>query len=317
MTQYNRIELGKQAKELGFIRDTYEKVCRLSEILSFIENDSYLSTALALKGGTAINLTIFDLPRLSVDIDLDFTHNISRDQMLKSKEIITEKLNIFMKNQGYLLDEKHIKDTHALNSSVYSYTNAGGVSDRIKIEINYLLREHILIPKTRQIKTISGFTNAKILCLDPNEIYGAKITALISRAAARDLYDVNNMFKAELFTRHDLDLLRKCVIFYKTINSETAFDHFDTSAIDKITFSKIRSDLFPVISSSEKKYNLPETISFVKENLTNILEMSSDEIRFVEYYFNKDLRPELLFDSDEICKRIIKHPIIEWKFSNL
>ena len=40
MTQYNRIELGKQAKELGFIRDTYEKVCRLSEILSFIENDS-------------------------------------------------------------------------------------------------------------------------------------------------------------------------------------------------------------------------------------------------------------------------------------
>ncbi len=62
MTQYNRIELGKQAKELGFIRDTYEKVCRLSEILSFIENDSYLNTSLALKGGTAINLTIFDSP---------------------------------------------------------------------------------------------------------------------------------------------------------------------------------------------------------------------------------------------------------------
>ncbi len=317
MTQYSRIELGKQAKELGFIRDTYEKVCRLSEILSFIENDSYLNTSLALKGGTAINLTIFDLPRLSVDIDLDFTHNISRDQMIKAREIITEKFNIFMKNQGYLLDEKHVKNTHALNSSVYSYTNAGGVYDRIKIEINYLLREHILNPKIRQIRTISGFTNAKILCLDPIEIYGAKITALISRAATRDLYDVNNMFKSELFTCKGLDLLRKCVIFYKTINSDNAFDHLDISAIDKITFSKIRSDLFPVISSSEKKYNLPETVSFVKENLNNILEMSTDEIRFVEHYFNKDLRPELLFDSDGICQRIAKHPIIEWKFSNL
>lgn len=69
---YDRIALGRQAKELGFVRDTFEKVCRLADVLRFMEQDALLSKCLALKGGTAINLTIFELPRLSVDIDLDF-----------------------------------------------------------------------------------------------------------------------------------------------------------------------------------------------------------------------------------------------------
>jgi len=72
---FDRISLGRQAKELGFVRDTFEKVCRLIDILKFFESDFLLSEALALKGGTAINLTMFQMPRLSVDIDLDYCIN--------------------------------------------------------------------------------------------------------------------------------------------------------------------------------------------------------------------------------------------------
>ena len=43
--------LGKQAKEIGFLRDTYEKVCRLTEILKFFKHDAVLGSSLALKGG--------------------------------------------------------------------------------------------------------------------------------------------------------------------------------------------------------------------------------------------------------------------------
>jgi predicted nucleotidyltransferase component of viral defense system len=85
MAEWNKMLLGKQAKELGFVRDTYEKVCRLTDILKFFETDDLLGKCLALKGGTAINLTIFDLPRLSVDIDLDFSENVPRDEMIASK----------------------------------------------------------------------------------------------------------------------------------------------------------------------------------------------------------------------------------------
>ena len=48
MMQFDRISLGRQAKELGFVRDTFEKVCRLEDVLSFVENDALLSDTLAL-----------------------------------------------------------------------------------------------------------------------------------------------------------------------------------------------------------------------------------------------------------------------------
>ncbi len=317
MNEFNRIELGKQAKQYGFVRDTYEKVCRLSQVLSFIGNDIFLNNTLALKGGTAINLMFFNLPRLSVDIDLDLVQNLSKEEMVKAKELITEKIHTFMNNHGYTYEERNSKNTHALISSVFSYVNVGGVKDKIKIEVNYMLREHILKPEMQSIKEVKGFFASKILCVNPIEIYGAKITALLSRAAARDLYDVNNMLKSGMFSEKDMEVLRKCVIFYKTINSEEVFDRFDISAVDKITFSKIKADLFPVISSSEKKYDLSQTISFVKEQLESLLQMTPNEKEFIERYFKKEYLPQLLFDSKEICDRLNSHPMVKWQYSRL
>ena len=50
MMQFDRMALGRQAKELGFVRDTFEKVCRLADILKFFEGDDMLSEYLALRG---------------------------------------------------------------------------------------------------------------------------------------------------------------------------------------------------------------------------------------------------------------------------
>lgn len=67
--QLDRLTLGRMAKELGFVGDTLKKVCRLADVLKFMESDALLANGIVLKGGTAINLTIFDLPRLSVGMD--------------------------------------------------------------------------------------------------------------------------------------------------------------------------------------------------------------------------------------------------------
>ena len=88
MMQWDRMALGRMAKEMGFVRDTLEKICRLTDVLKFMEEDELLAESIALKGGTAINLTIFDLPRLSVDIDLDYCRSIEREEMLADSEII-------------------------------------------------------------------------------------------------------------------------------------------------------------------------------------------------------------------------------------
>lgn len=71
--EFSRQYLTRLAQESNFIKDTLEKVLRLSEILKFLNSDIVFKDKLALKDGTAINLTAVELPHLSVDIDLDFT----------------------------------------------------------------------------------------------------------------------------------------------------------------------------------------------------------------------------------------------------
>ncbi len=76
------------SKETGFIQSTLEKVERLIRILEWMNSDVKLNKMLALKGGTAINTAIFNFPRLSVNIDLDLTENISKEEIIKEKENI-------------------------------------------------------------------------------------------------------------------------------------------------------------------------------------------------------------------------------------
>ena len=70
---------------------------------------------LLLKGGTAINLTVFSLPRLSVDIDLDFVPNLTREETVNERECLTEILKEFMSEQGYSLSEAS-RFSHSLDA---------------------------------------------------------------------------------------------------------------------------------------------------------------------------------------------------------
>ena len=99
MRTFDKAELGRTAMQYGFVRDTFEKVIRLNDILRFINKDGYLNKHLVLKGGTAINLFILNLPRLSVDIDLDYTPNDSRETMLSNRGQITSSLKEYMENE--------------------------------------------------------------------------------------------------------------------------------------------------------------------------------------------------------------------------
>jgi len=136
LSNYDKIYIGKRAEKLGFVRDTLEKVYRLADILEYLNTNPLLKESLALKGGTAINLTIFNLPRLSVDIDPDYLKADSKEEMLKNREIINSTVTRYMLSQGYTQSPK-TKTHHSLNSWVYEYINTGGNKDIIKLEINY------------------------------------------------------------------------------------------------------------------------------------------------------------------------------------
>ena len=52
MPQYNKADLGRAAAQYGYVRDTFEKVLRLKEILEHFNTQEYLAEHLMLKGGT-------------------------------------------------------------------------------------------------------------------------------------------------------------------------------------------------------------------------------------------------------------------------
>ena len=309
--KYNKQLLGRQSKEFGFIRDTFEKVIRLTDILQFFEGDSLLFDSLALKGGTAINLTMFKLPRLSVDIDLDYCHKISRECMIDDRARINERIMRFMAASDYHLSEKS-KHYHSLDSFVYTYMNCGGMKDNIKIEINYSLRSHVLLLERRNIETLGVFPHVAVNSIAALEIYGSKIVALFSRAAARDLYDVNNMVLSGMFGDTEKTMLRKCALFYFAVGGKEIPESFAFDRLETITHFKIRTDLLPVIRKDDA-FDLEVARRRVKEYLEDIQVPTESEWEFLDAFRHKKYSPELLFDDAEIVERLRNHPMALWK----
>jgi len=319
MPTYNKANLAMAASQYGFQRDTFEKVLRLKKVLEYCQEKKLLKEHLVLKGGTAINLTVFDLPRLSVDIDMDYITNNSRDVMLAVREEISKTIKDYMESEGYLLTDRS-RFSHSLDSFIFRYQNAGGNRDVLKIELNYSLRAHVLDPVYREIITDMFGGQPLLYMVDPIEIFAAKANALISRAAARDLYDFNNLILNGKFEeKSERDLLRKTIIFYATISSKTLNRFFETDAIDNLTITKIRRDLFPVLRNQEIRahFDLDLYKNRAKEYLKELMTVSQGESDYLECFMQGEYRPDLLFDDRTIVERIAKHPMAIWKCNNM
>ena len=89
------------------------------------------------------NLTVFNMPRLSVDIDLDFNIYCGREEMLTQREAINDLIMRYMASEGYGLKPSS-KSPFSLDSWIFGYTNASRNSDNIKFPINYSDRCHAL-----------------------------------------------------------------------------------------------------------------------------------------------------------------------------
>jgi len=197
MFSIDKQSLEEYSDKLNFNRDTLEKVYRLVEILDFMNKDTVFKDSVALKRGTAVNLLYFHLPRLSVDIDLDFTKECnSPTEMLENRKIISERVERFMKANKYERSPVRSKNYHSLDSGVYLYTNSGGMRDNIKIETNYSMRSHLFEPEYKMITILPGKQLQFARTLSKYDLFAAKINALLSRSAIRDLYDINNFLIA-------------------------------------------------------------------------------------------------------------------------
>ena len=302
----------------GFIKSTLEKVERLLNILEWINNHEKLSKLLALKGGTAINTAVFNFPRLSVDIDLDLTKNLSKEEIIKEREKIHNLLVNYLNTSNYKINMEKSKNVYALDSIVAEYVDIKGNIDNIKIEINYINRVHILETKNIKVSTdVFEDKHLSIHCIHPIEIYAAKLCALLSRTTARDLYDVYTLSKYNLFDDDEKRLLKQCFMLEYIAVNDYKLEDMDIEKIEKLKRQDIKTKLLPTLKDrNPKKGNVDEMKREVREYLKDILVVDDNIKEFYDKFQKGIYKPELLFDDKEIIERIKEHPMIMWKLNN-
>jgi hypothetical protein len=251
------------------------------------------------------------MPRLSVDIDLDFHKDCSREEMMACREEINREIGAYMSSQGYQLSPS-TKNPHSLDSWVFFYLNAAGNRDNIKIEINYSMRQHVLEPERRGL-TEGIVESLEVLTLAPVELFGSKIKALVERHTSRDLYDVYRLLHSELFGTMDVAMLRKIVVFYIAVGgSREPSVEWDLEPIRQIKFAQIRATLLPMLKKGDG-FDFEAAKVEVMRFLEELMRLTEDEKAFVEAFRAKDYRPELLFDDAEVVERVRRHPMAAWK----
>jgi predicted nucleotidyltransferase component of viral defense system len=308
---YSKQFISELGSKTGFINSNIEKAVRLLDVLQFIDKElDPQHTKLVLKGGTAINLIFMNLPRLSVDIDLDYIGSLDKDIASKERELIMDSLDSFMAKEGYNLSNKS-RGSKILASRTYSYINAFGNRDNVKVEINFIDRVHILNPVVVEIEYF--YRHVLVNCPIKEELFGMKICALIDRGKPRDLYDVKNIMA--LSQNLNVDWLRKSTLFYLSLDGIFIVDENTFNGIKAISQNDIKRELVPVLSKGDR-FNLEETKEEVIEWLKHLLSLSNDEKKYFKEFSKGNYNPSLLFDFS-CAKRIENHPMARWRISNL
>ena len=146
--------------------------------------------AFALKGGTALNFFYFNMPRLSVDIDLAFLPIKSRDATLKD---ITESLDRISDNVKRLFSRCQIQKLKIKNTDYVYKLIVNSEGSLVKIEPNLILRGSCYPPayKPLCIKACEIFKmEMEVPVLSFADLYGGKICAALDRQHPRDLFDI-------------------------------------------------------------------------------------------------------------------------------
>lgn len=152
----------------------------------------------ALKGGTAINLFIRDMPRLSVDLDLVFPdHSLPRDEALTRINEAIQQSAERLKTRGF--------QTHALATTDAAETKLlvrrAGIE--VKIEVNFVMRGTVHPVRSAALTATARdalLADLEIPVVSLEDVYGGKLVAAMDRQHPRDLFDVMQLFAHEGIT---------------------------------------------------------------------------------------------------------------------
>lgn len=185
-------------------RDQYQAQVRLlMRLLPIVAREA----CFALKGGTAINLFVRNLPRLSVDIDLMYLPVHDRPEALAGIDAAMKSIKA-----AALAELPGARVTESIHDGAILRLLVFAEGTQVKIEVSPVLRgvvhEPSTIPVTEAVEEAFGFAETSVVSFE--DLFAGKLVAALDRQHPRDLFDVQGLLAHEGLS----DDLREAFIVY-------------------------------------------------------------------------------------------------------
>ncbi len=302
------------SEQTKFAPEIIEKVLRLITILNEINENPGLKNKFALKGGTALNLFVLALPRLSVDIDLNYIGTLNVAEMKAEKSALEKTLRAICARLG--MNMQPGPPDHAGGKWNIQYSSVlGRIMNTIQIDINFMYRAPLWPIQLLDSCVFGDFSAKQFPVLSSCELYAGKLRALLSRRVSRDLYDAS-----KIAVDIDKGKLRLALVIYGAMNPKD----WRTVSIDSVTCSAIelKERLLPLLNFTEqpKSQDLEEysrqLVESVKANLAQLFPLTDKESEFVRLVREDGIiNSSLITDNTQLASIIEQHPSLLWRAS--
>ena len=315
--KFSELELLLLAERTGYRAEMIEKVLHLIRLLNFLNAHPYLKNKWVLKGGTALNLFRQNLPRLSVDIDLNYIGALDREIMLAERPKFELALQAVCTREGFAV--RRSPEEHAGGKYLLTYQSYTGQSGNLEIDINYMFRLPLWGIKHYDSIELGPVKANNIPVLDIHELAAGKLAALLSRGQARDLFDSHWLLKSEAIIS---DKLRLTFIVYGAMSR---IDWRDVT-VENINFepAELARQLLPTLKAgTAEKYGTPKDyglylIRECRERISAVLPFTVSEKAFLDLLLDKGVIDSTLLTTDTcLQKRIQDQPLLQWKTHNV
>ena len=291
---------------------TLDKVERLLDLLEEMQRHPDLKGKLAMHGGTAINLFMPNVPRLSVDIDISYVGALSREEMLAERPFIERGIEEVGKAQGY--DVSASEGGHAGRTFVLRYRGDWG-PDHVKIDCIYMNRSPLLPVRT---KSCPLRPDVGVPMFDDAELAGGKVKAYFDRVKIRDLYDISNLKSHFDAVGDPTGFVHKALLYYASVSAcfPNEFEGRSLRFADRL--GELESQLLSMLRSRDAAPTLTGLMDAAEAfTQSYILPRNDDERLYLELFANGEYRPELLFNDTDVARAVAASPEALWKLANL
>ena len=180
-------EVSSIAEGRGFAPQPVERMIRLYDVLEAFSGDGVMGPRMALVGGTALNAFHADLPRLSLDIDIHYMGRDGNVRIEEERPVFEDRALRITEGKGYSLIRNPRSDTSG--RWVFGYEDMQGLEAQLHVDVNYAQRPALFGISTLSSASLGEHRARDIPVVDRSEVVGGKLSALVSRERARDLFD--------------------------------------------------------------------------------------------------------------------------------